>query len=43
MGKLQVMTSNHVGLKIAAVAKEDWDYEAKVDIFNTISVLSNKY
>jgi len=34
MGKLQVMRSNHVGLKIAAVAGEDWDYEAKVEIFN---------
>jgi len=23
-----------VGLKIVAVAEEDWDYEAKVEIFN---------
>ena len=28
------MRSNHVGLKIVAVAAEDWDYEAKVEIFN---------
>jgi len=43
MGKLQVMRSYHVGLKIVAVAEEDWDYEAKVEIFNInkfISVLS---
>jgi len=34
VGQLQVMRSYHVGLKIVAAAEEDWDYEAKVEIFN---------